>query len=140
MKVLLALVFLISLFSINSAKPTPLGCDVCKAGAIILFSNKTADETEALLDRLCEALPVGETFCLSLVERLVTVYRALENFITGLEELTPTAICTMISECNLDCCISEKPEQVHLSLTGNASEIGVVWVTRKKYRICRTLR
>lgn len=50
----------------------------------------------------------------------------------GKLEWTPKSFCaTILNACEVDCCVSDAPEQVKLTLAPQATSMGVSWIARK---------
>lgn len=93
-----------------------LQCLLCSEIAeFILTSNFSVDINETG-DLFCNVLPKNDRLaCYKRVEELANAIQKLDNTLRLQEELDGEAVCTMFNECTLDCCISDNPEQVHIS-------------------------
>lgn len=135
------LVFLAGLLacfaSISDSKPTPKGCDQCKVvvkAAEKLARNGTAlNETIAALkadcDKYANSSHVENKICKAIVQGLGELLPFITKELDSLawDEL---ALCAAIGLCSVPCCAAPStPEQVHLSLTRESSEMAVTWVT-----------
>jgi len=111
-----------------------LECAFCETAAeIFLLDPSSIKDIEAIIAAVCGDLPSGlQPACTEAVSGLDVFLDNLNLFLHRQEEYTPFALCTMINECDLDCCISNAPEQVHLSFGDDPhTSINVVWVTRQ---------
>eukprot|EP01130_Rhizamoeba_saxonica_P001709 TRINITY_DN11571_c0_g1_i1.p1 TRINITY_DN11571_c0_g1~~TRINITY_DN11571_c0_g1_i1.p1 ORF type:complete len:511 (-),score=111.60 TRINITY_DN11571_c0_g1_i1:53-1444(-) len=96
-------------------------------------NDEAMNDLEKVIDLLCDLIPSH-----SLRDTCENVVRDIVDFIEKIPKLafeshySPRALCSMYNYCTLDCCISDKPEQVHISYTGTYQEMGVTWITRNK--------
>lgn len=126
--------FLFAIFVLAAGSSDSLQCILCSdaAGFFLTNPNATGDIT-AIVDLLCELLPdPTKAECEKIVATVAGLIQKLDDALRLQEELDGRAICTMIYYCTIDCCISDGPEQVHLSfLEDPHSTVGVTWVTRQ---------
>lgn len=94
-----------------------------------LLDPSTGNLTDAkvieVLEKVCDIVPsVLASTCKSLVANLTD--GAIKAFVNG---YIPQAICTELRQC-FACCITETaPEQVHLSMTLDPTQMVVMWAT-----------
>ncbi len=138
------LVLLIS--SLCGAHAIELECDACVFLMTLAEStiNGTTAEIFSRFDEVCKALPSNTVIdkavsacarsvaltnkCLELAELLAKQAPSV-NFFIKQREYTPLDCCLFVSVCNVECCISDAPEQVHIALTGDITQMSVTWVT-----------
>jgi hypothetical protein len=46
-----------------------------------------------------------------------------------IEDYDPHAVCAFFNDCDSPCCRSSGPEQIHIALTGDASQMAITWVS-----------
>jgi Purple acid Phosphatase, N-terminal domain len=67
--------------------------------------------------------------CDKLAKKIADSLPKLEN---TLERYTAHGLCTILDKCEVKCCETpHTPEQVHLSVTGEPTEMAVTWVTQQ---------
>lgn len=95
----------------------------------VLGRNATAGEIEAALNKICDLLPAAAMKkCKAAVVNFVKAIDKDE--VAFLLKYSPFAGCAIMEVCQIDCCGTPyTPEQIHLSLTGNPTEMAVTWVT-----------
>jgi hypothetical protein len=97
-----------------------------------LNSNATLSDIGAALGRFCQIAPKPlVSVCVKAEQSFVRLLGKLPATL-NLQDYTPYTLCTMLSECKVDCCVSDLPEQIKLTLTDNADEIAVNWISRNK--------
>jgi hypothetical protein len=108
-------------------------CLVCEAVLTLVIdeleNNATIANIAAEFAQICAKAPSRlQSACKLLDKVFVATLGALPGTLDR-EDYTPWSLCTMMSECKVSCCVSDAPEQIKLSLTGTANEIGVSWIT-----------
>lgn len=115
-------------------------CDGCKSvvrAAMIIADNKTeiAHIIEVLVND-CRALHLPaaeEAICEKMASGLVNLLPWIKKEVSSLAWPIAEGICSVfIPACKMPCCnasIPYQPEQIHLALTNDASEMMVSWVT-----------
>jgi len=139
--------FLVLLFAIclQSANGEPwlrpnadcAGCQAVVSAAMKVASNATlAKEVLDAMIKNCHSMgldPSLEKLCDSMSKFVVDNLPWVKKELEGLAWDIPIAFCAVfLHECTIDCCDTRtpfKPEQVHLALTNDASEMHVSWVT-----------
>lgn len=109
-------------------------CVACEAVLALtiagLQNNVTIANVGAELARLCAVAPKPVAGACKTVEKIfVKVLDVLPKTLDR-EDYTAYGLCTMLSECKVDCCLSDAPEQIKLTLTGVPDEIAVGWIAR----------
>jgi hypothetical protein len=113
--------------------PSSTQCVVCEAVLSLVIdeleSNATIANIAQQFGRLCAKAPTRlQSACRALDKAFVATLGALPATLDR-EDYTPWSLCTMLSECQVACCVSDVPEQIKLSLTGSPNEMGVSWIT-----------
>jgi len=110
-----------------------LVCSLCIDGVTAveqsLESNATQQQIIDDLDKVCDKLPQpARNNCLAQVEQLKPKLNETDESIFA--KYSIFAICSMFSACQIDCCGTPYlPEQIHLSITHDPSEMVVMWTT-----------
>jgi len=93
-------------------------------------SNTTYEDIGQMMAKVCDILPEFiRAYCLEGVAEFIDFLAY--NLIPIGDEYTGYDICTVLSLCASPCCLNANtPEQIHLSLTGNYTQMAVVWVTQ----------
>lgn len=65
--------------------------------------------------------------CKKTSREIAKVIHIISDFIE-LQEIEPLDVCGIAKKCEVHCCVSSKPEQLRLSLTGNHEEMTVSWI------------
>eukprot|EP01139_Manchomonas_bermudensis_P005261 Amastigsp_a174867_84.p1 type:complete len:515 gc:universal Amastigsp_a174867_84:1679-135(-) len=105
-------------------------CQILAADALSsLGTNATDAEIGAALAKLCALLPGSlKTDCAGDIETVLVALNSSDESIVV--KYPPRGICAMLSICTLDCCaVPYTPEQVHLALTQDPTQMRVTWVT-----------
>ena len=117
----------------------PLGCGECKlvASAVAGFADNAtaiADVIASLEHRCNTTIPASHAplraACDAVVAGLVDLVPFAEKELSSLA-WDGAQVCAVVGACEVDCCLSAAPEQVHLSLTSDPSTMAVMWTTRK---------
>jgi hypothetical protein len=125
------------LLVLATATPSPAECTLCKliVGEAAKFGGNGTDvnKTIAVLQHDCaKVFPKNGTLaeaCDGISKDLVDVLPFLDEQI-GTLAWDPEAVCAAAGRCTEKCCLSAtKPEQIHLALTRDSSEMRVTWVT-----------
>jgi hypothetical protein len=112
-----------------------LECTFCQTAAEFLLKEPEAvGDIQVLLDMFCNILPPSlQVPCTNGVKALAVLLEALPSFLSRNEQFTGYALCTMVNMCVIDCCVSDAPEQVHISyLDDPHTTVGITWVTRQQ--------
>jgi len=113
-------------------------CEECKATVAAMeyiFANQT--DVAKILDQLDQDCkqnfsrePEKIKICEDIMAIAVQIPEAVFQGLTSLAWDIPLGICATIFHCHVECCPTHYvPEQIHLSLTGDLSEMAVTWVT-----------
>jgi hypothetical protein len=131
--------FLVSIiFVLSCSLPVVSGgaleCSFCEAASeIFLLDPQGIQDIAELLEYICGELPSGlQATCNTSVKALEVFLDNLPLFLKRQEQFTPYALCTMVNQCDIDCCVSNGPEQVHIAYGNDPhTSIAVLWVTRQ---------
>jgi len=111
-------------------------CKQCQVLANDLLKVPEANQTYELIDqeltKICQNLlssnPLAEKECERIVDNLVADLQNLGLFLG--KGWSGYALCTMINICDYYCCLMPyRPEQVHIAVTNNPSEMMVTFIT-----------
>jgi hypothetical protein len=69
--------------------------------------------------------------CTNSAEAIVN--RLIDNSESFFSTYTPYSWCTTVSLCPLPCCLTNSPEQVHISVTGDPTQMAVTWIQASGY-------
>lgn len=139
---LLLLLLLPSLLLLGAASAVedPAKCSACEAVAGDLAKLNATTSTPAII-KLLESEYCNVVYAHSAAKRLAcdaaakglgAAYAAARKEIASLA-WSPSNICGVAGLCSFDCCnASNVPEQVHLSLTGEPSEMTAMWTTLRQ--------
>ncbi len=123
----------------GSGSQTPLlkldaACIACEGvlGLAIagLGNNVTIANVGAELAHLCAVAPKPVAGACRTVEKVFVKVLDILPKTLAREDYTAYGLCTMLGECKVDCCVSDAPEQIKLTLTGVPNEIAVGWIAR----------
>jgi len=111
-------------------------CNFCELvmGSFLTFLNESSSEQEMeeVFDAVCSLLPNSLiTRCYHMATRVATFLATLPKMASR-EEFSPYALCSMYEYCQIQCCVSKLPEQVHLAFGTDSSKMAVNWVTADK--------
>ena len=119
----------------TARSPTGLSCLSCTAVADAITNSTPASvgRTIATLQHDCNktfaSKPELATACDALAQAAGGLLQEIGKQVDGLA-WDGRALCAALGECTVPCCATKTaPEQVHLSLTGTASEMRVGWTT-----------
>lgn len=104
--------------------------DVVGDAESYLEANSTyQDLLKFIQDDICTLLPSGDQAkCDDIAETVVDDLEA--EAVWGLKGFSSFALCSMLSICDVYCCeLPFRPEQVHVAVTGDPTEMAVSWVT-----------
>eukprot|EP01121_Diplochlamys_sp_Union-15-3_P017200 TRINITY_DN600_c0_g1_i2.p1 TRINITY_DN600_c0_g1~~TRINITY_DN600_c0_g1_i2.p1 ORF type:complete len:190 (-),score=17.44 TRINITY_DN600_c0_g1_i2:27-596(-) len=108
-------------------------CDACvfilQEAEKTLGENTTVVNVAKVLESLCSLLPFTEE-CDKLAVSIANDLPKIAHFIDQ-NPYDPYAWCSILDICPVNCCLSDAPEQVHISLTGYSNQVAVTWVTTK---------
>ena len=114
-------------------------CPLCEqlvvTGLDELPANNTVAELEQLLSSVCDVVGGNSTTAGRLCDEAVaTAVTSLAAFdVSSAAKYTATDLCQLMDLCAFSCCSTPTaPEQIHLALTTEASEMRVTWATFKK--------
>mmetsp|Transcript_253 Transcript_253/g.750 ORF Transcript_253/g.750 Transcript_253/m.750 type:complete len:505 (+) Transcript_253:57-1571(+) len=137
-RILFAFVTLVVLVALCAprihAEPSPADCASCTAvmeGVIkVIGDNATQATVVEALEKECKKLPKLLILeCDKLAKKAASKLPKLE---ATLERYTAHGLCTILDKCEVKCCETpHTPEQVHLSVTGEPTEMAVTWVTQQ---------
>mmetsp|Transcript_41047 Transcript_41047/g.103434 ORF Transcript_41047/g.103434 Transcript_41047/m.103434 type:complete len:148 (-) Transcript_41047:495-938(-) len=137
-RILFAFVTLVVLVALcaprTHAEPSPADCASCTAvmeGVIkVIGDNATQATVVEALEKECKKLPKLLILeCDKLAKKAASKLPKLE---ATLERYTAHGLCTILDKCEVKCCETpHTPEQVHLSVTGEPTEMAVTWVTQQ---------
>eukprot|EP01102_Stenamoeba_stenopodia_P014153 TRINITY_DN4671_c0_g1_i1.p1 TRINITY_DN4671_c0_g1~~TRINITY_DN4671_c0_g1_i1.p1 ORF type:complete len:564 (-),score=90.15 TRINITY_DN4671_c0_g1_i1:145-1701(-) len=123
-------VFLLSAFCISDAGAQTAGMctecvDIVNIAREFINENTTESEIKTFLEKICNLFPASaDGLCDEVI--MTSSTGILNAFISG---ETSAAICTELRLC-FDCCLTDyTPEQVHLSMTEDITQMVVMWVT-----------
>eukprot|EP00163_Fabomonas_tropica_P017428 TRINITY_DN3097_c0_g1_i1.p1 TRINITY_DN3097_c0_g1~~TRINITY_DN3097_c0_g1_i1.p1 ORF type:complete len:552 (-),score=110.00 TRINITY_DN3097_c0_g1_i1:7-1662(-) len=109
-------------------------CPLCVQGVEeaykVLPENQTVADLEAFLGKVCKILPSKDQGgCTKIVDEVSSAL--LMGGVTSIgAKYTPHNVCSMLEFCTIDCCDTpNQPEQVHLSLTNDPTEMVISWAT-----------
>jgi hypothetical protein len=118
---------LVGVFSISE-----LGCFFCQQITTeVLLDPGFANETEKILDKICNFLPHKEKdICLKAAASIDNIVALLQHNI-GKMDYSPFGLCTMMDQCAQKCCLTNTlPEQIHLSWSDDThTTMTVKWIT-----------
>ena len=130
-------VILAVFLSLGAARGGETKCSVCKEVAASIYKyaeNKTAiNDTIAALQGACnekfKAHAIKKKICDYLVKGMVNLFPfAIKEFNTLAWD--SSNLCNVAGACTTRCCnTSFTPEQVHISLTKDSSEMAAMWTT-----------
>ncbi|EGD76959.1 hypothetical protein PTSG_07301 [Salpingoeca rosetta] len=112
-----------------------IGCSLCQDAIVdvenFLEANSTVQDIIKALDDVCKLLSGdAKQKCLQEVQHLAPKLAEADDSITT--KYSPFALCSMLGQCQIDCCATPYlPEQIHLSITTDISEMVVMWSTLK---------
>jgi len=87
---------------------------------------------EMVFDAVCNLLPASlRGRCYGIAANVARFLATLPK-LAAAEEFTPFALCSMYEYCQIQCCVSKAPEQVHLALGKESTKMAVNWVTQDK--------
>ena len=121
----------------SDAAMATVECDVCtllmEAALTSIGQNGTLADLLQLLESGCHILPVPQSWkamCDEVASEFDRAVRALAQFRIA-REYTPFGLCCMAGGiCKIPCCVSPNaPEQIHLSVTDDLTEMVVTWTT-----------
>jgi len=122
------------LLQVSSAEPMRgAHCTECIPIVHDLFDNITDTTAQTLtkeLDKICKLLPttVLRLGCRKVVA--VVVEDLVHKDLQWRNVYTPQQFCSLLGFCLQECCLSPViPEQVHVSLTGDPTQMVVMWTT-----------
>jgi len=107
-------------------------CVACTelATPFFTFFNNSTDTNEllAFIDQTCSLFPTSilQILCTNSAEAIVN--RLIDDSESFFSTYTPYSWCTTISLCPLPCCLTNSPEQVHISVTGDPTQMAVTWI------------
>eukprot|EP00045_Choanoeca_perplexa_P008334 m.77085 g.77085 ORF g.77085 m.77085 type:complete len:525 (-) comp14451_c0_seq1:82-1656(-) len=108
-------------------------CSLCQTAITdvetFLESNHTQNEIVDELEKVCKLLPAADQDkCVVAIDQLLPqINESLDSIVTKYSDF---ALCSMLGLCQVDCCATPYlPEQIHLSLGADLSEMVVMWTT-----------
>eukprot|EP00029_Vermamoeba_vermiformis_P003512 TRINITY_DN1405_c0_g1_i1.p1 TRINITY_DN1405_c0_g1~~TRINITY_DN1405_c0_g1_i1.p1 ORF type:complete len:553 (-),score=146.66 TRINITY_DN1405_c0_g1_i1:42-1700(-) len=95
----------------------------------LLEQNQTAPMIEQGIEKFCGLLPsFMQTNCFKIAKDVVIFLPKLLYW-DKFEDYDAKAICTMFNLCDSPCCESKAPEQIHIAVTGDATQMVVTWIS-----------
>ncbi|KAJ1415662.1 Metallo-dependent phosphatase-like protein [Ochromonadaceae sp. CCMP2298] len=137
-KALVSLALLGAICTVFASEPVPDTSELCMTceGEVGQLQATWTNETtvaEVLkeMQHNCRAYPyLKQKACDKIAEVLVQIPPALFH---GMEDLAwpiPEAMCALLRQCTVNCCAQgAAPEQLHLSLSLDGTQMGITWVT-----------
>lgn len=110
-----------------------LFCPACQEAAELVLDslpqNATEEKVVAALENLCNVLPRElRADCSAELAPFVHLLNQTDQSIVY--KYPPKALCSAVGICTLDCCNTPfTPEQIHLALMSDATQMRVNWVT-----------
>lgn len=97
-----------------------------------IHENATEEIVYEYLEKKCKQYPdFIATPCKSIAQSIAFIVPKLGELL-DYQEIIPIDICGVVNQCHIDCCNTEKPEQVRISLTGDHRQMVVSWITQQR--------